>query len=451
MTSSNPPAKKRSWTVWVGAGCGLLLLLTCCTSAAVGAYFYLRPNNAGGEPAVEYVLDASPRMNESTEGGTRIEVARGVLAEIVRPANPDLNSGLRLFGSGAVAQACQDTQLVVPFATSNQDKIATQLEGVKAGSDSNSDLSEAMISAIRDLAAKGGPHSLVVVTGGADACNPQAGELIAQEAQRAGVDLKTYVVGFQVSADDSQALKNQVGSIPGGELQTAEDADGLRTVLASIQRKVDATASGQASGETACDHPYLPLRAGATWSYSGIAPYTWAVDSVSGDRQSATAHLSIDFGSGSFSLDWNCSPDGILYYQMADLSSGDVPGVVSFNVSSADGVTLPKESVLTSGGSWDSSYTIGMGVDIPGFTDTFTSQTTETSTAGSETSVSTAAGTFDAIPVTSTGTVTTTGLGDFSTDFSSTVWYARGIGIVRIESSAAGETVTFELSSYSVP
>ena len=245
MSTAKAPVKKRPWTVWVGIGCALLLLVTCCTSASVGAYFYLRPQSSSQQPAVEYVLDASPRMNESTEGGTRLEVARGVLAEIVRPANPDLNSGLRVFGSGAVPQPCQDTQLVVPFSTSNQDKIASQLQGVNAGSNSDSPLSEAMISAIRDLASKGGPQSLVVVTGGADACNPQAGELIAQEAARAGVDLKTYVVGFQVSSEDSQALKNQVGSIPGGELQTADDATSLRTVLASIQRKVDATAGGQ--------------------------------------------------------------------------------------------------------------------------------------------------------------------------------------------------------------
>lgn len=245
MSTSKAPVKKRPWTVWVGIGCALLLLVTLCTSAAVGAYFYLRPQTGGQQPAVEYVLDASPRMNESTEGGTRLEVARGVLAEIVRPANPGLNSGLRVFGSGAVAQPCQDTQLVVPFSTSNQDKIASQLQGLNAGANSDSPLSEAMISAIRDLASKGGPQSLVVVTGGADACNPQAGELIAQEAARAGVDLKTYVVGFQVSSEDSQALKNQVGSIPGGELQTADDATSLRTVLASIQRKVDATAGSQ--------------------------------------------------------------------------------------------------------------------------------------------------------------------------------------------------------------
>jgi hypothetical protein len=450
MQNSKPPAKKRSWTVYVGVGCGLLLLLTCCTSAAVGAYFYLRPQ-AGSEPAVEYVLDASPRMNASTEGGTRIEVARGVLAEIVRPANPDLSSGLRVFGSGAVAQPCQDTALVVPFATSNQDKIASRLGGVEAGSNSNSDLSEAMISAIRDLRARGGPHSLVVVTGGADACNPQAGELIAQEAQRAGVDLKTYVVGFQVSADDSQALKNQVGSIPGGELQTADDEAGLRTVLSSIQRKVDATAGSQASGQTACDHPYLPLRAGASWTYAGSDAYSWTVDSVSGDQQSATAHMTMNISNGSFAMDWNCSPDGILYYSLGSFSSADIPGVVTFQVSSANGVTLPKESILTSGGSWDNSYTISLGVNVPGLGDTFNTQTSEHSTAGPPMSYTTPAGTFDVIPVTSQGTVSTTGLGGFSSDLTTTIYYAKDIGVVHIESSAAGISVTYDLQSYSVP
>jgi hypothetical protein len=453
-TDVHTPVRKRSRLWWVVGGCAVLLLLACAIAALVAGYFYLqRTRSSTDQPTVEYILDSSPRMAEAAEGGSRIQVARGVMAEIVRPANPDLTSGLRVFGNGALPQPCQDTQLIVPFAQSNQDQIANQLGGVQVGANSDSALSEAMISAIKDLAATNGPHSLVVVTGGADACNPQAGELVAQEAQRAGIDLKTYVVGFQVPADQVEALKSQVGAIPDSSFQTAEDAASLRSVLSSIQAEVDATAGsgGQASGTTACDHPYFPLRSGASWTYTGSVPFTWKVDSVSGNEQSATATVTIDSSDTSFTTEWQCSPDGILYSEMSGLAGAGIPGGVNLNMVSSSGVTLPSASVLTSGGSWNSSYTLGVGVDIPGLSGSFGVQTTETHQAGSPQTVTTDLGTFDVVPVTSSGTVSMSGLTSFTTDYTSTIYYAEGVGIIRMESTVAGESAALDLQSYNVP
>ena len=55
----------------------------------------------------------------------------------------------------------------------------------------------------------------MVVTGGADClCNPEASEVVAQEAKRSGIDLETYVVGFGVSDLDAQAIKVIVDQTP---------------------------------------------------------------------------------------------------------------------------------------------------------------------------------------------------------------------------------------------
>lgn len=233
---------------YILAGCLTLLLLACVAAGAIGGLLYLRnqPSQVQG-PSVEYILDSSPRMSQSVEGGSRLEVARGVLSEIVRPANPDLAAALRVFGSGAMATTCQDTQLIVPFAPSNQGRIADRLADVNAGLDSESPMNEAIIAAIKDLAANQGRHALVVVTGGGDSCNPQAAELIRQEAQRAGIDLKTYVIGFQVLPDQAEALKSLVGSIPGAIYLQADNADQLRTILGQVQAEIDHPSGSTAS------------------------------------------------------------------------------------------------------------------------------------------------------------------------------------------------------------
>src|SRR5258708_28125128 len=103
------PAARSHWLPWVVSGC--LLLLACAVVAgAAGGLLALRGRGAApsGRPNVEYVLDASPRMLQESEGGTRLSVAEGVLAEIVHPASPAVTARLRVFGTGQLTGACQD-------------------------------------------------------------------------------------------------------------------------------------------------------------------------------------------------------------------------------------------------------------------------------------------------------------------------------------------------------
>jgi hypothetical protein len=220
-------------------GSAVLLIFACFVAGAIGAFFLLRDRlTSSTEPAVAYILDTSPRMSNSAEQGTRLSIAQAILAEIVRPADPELTSGLRIFGSGALSQSCEDTELVVPFAPANQSTIADELIGLTIGGSLESALAQAMIAAIRDLNAAEGPHFMVVVTGGVDSCNPQAGELVASEADRASIELQTFVVGFQVSEQDAEALKTMAEQVAGGTYHNAPDAASLRTVLKMIQDRI---------------------------------------------------------------------------------------------------------------------------------------------------------------------------------------------------------------------
>src|SRR5512143_3670224 len=116
MAPSAPPNRSRSLR-WVLGGCVLLVLCVGVIGAGAAGVWYLRGRTPpASQPAVEYILDASPRMAQPSEGSTRLAVAQGVLAEIVRPAEPSVTAGLRVFGSGKLPAACQDTDLLVPLA-----------------------------------------------------------------------------------------------------------------------------------------------------------------------------------------------------------------------------------------------------------------------------------------------------------------------------------------------
>jgi hypothetical protein len=197
-------------------GLGLFGLIFCASlvvAAVSGGYFYRRSRrvevNISG---AVYLLDVSERMTlPAVEGeDNRLVAARNVMAEMLRPSPSEITIGLRVFGSGAVPQACQDTDLLVPLAAGNQQRIIAQLATVTASETVEAPLAAAIVAAIRDLAAHSGPKTLVVITGGQDSCLAEAGRFIAQEAERAGIDLQTFVIGYQVTFAEAQAIKVMV-------------------------------------------------------------------------------------------------------------------------------------------------------------------------------------------------------------------------------------------------
>jgi hypothetical protein len=262
------PAPRRSLS-WLGLVLGCVGLFVCglAVVVAAGSFWFLRSRAQTTTPTVEYILDASPRMTQASEGGTRLSIAQAVLAEIVRPADTAVTAGLRVFGTGHQPAVCQDTDLLVPLTPASQGLISDRLAALTGGAGADAALADAMVAAIRDLAAKPGLHSLVVVTGGADSCNPEAGQLIAREAGKAGIKLELFVVAFQVSDEDAAAIKGVVDQTSGATYLSAADADELRQTLAAIQAHVDHPTTTTVAGVVATAGSAGPLPtapAGAT-------------------------------------------------------------------------------------------------------------------------------------------------------------------------------------------
>ena len=505
--SSPPPAPNRR-PLWLAlAGCAVLLLCVLVVGGAAGANYFTRNRPTAAEPAVEYVLDASPRMVAASDvGGTRLAVAQGVLAEIVRPADPSLTAGLRGFGTGAQPAGCQDTELVVPLAPSTQSEISSRLLEVQAGAAADAAVGEAMLAAIRDLAATDGPHTLVVITGGADSCNAEAGQLIAQEAERAGIKLQTFVVGYQVPDEEAEAIRGLVEDAGNSTYLNALDADELRKILEAIQAYVDdpttefptvtlgtpapvavvpgSTAAPGATtapadptdssapeptqavdpgttpepsgyaAQSACDHPYYPLRQGATWTYAfDGGSYTWTVTEVTGDLENATAIVHFELEGVAVDYHWNCTQAGVVSYDFGNFSVAELGSDIDFEVTSASGAWLLPPDQMVPGATWDNAYTMQTSYSVGGQNVSMTTDVAETFTAAGVESLTTEAGTFDVLRVdTSSNMNMTISIGPgTSTTSAGTLWFAYGVGLIRNQSTSAGTTTTISLVSYSIP
>ena len=462
MSVTPPPPRDRRRLIAV-IGCAVVGACLCVAAGVAAFYFFRDRLGRGAQPTIEYILDASPRMSSKSSGGdTRIGIARGVLGEIVRTADPRLTAGLRVFGAGAESEGCQDTNLVVPLAVSNQVKIAEGLGGIAPAPGSDSPLAEAMIKAIQDVAETKGPHSIIVVTGGADSCNPESGELIRREAERAGVELKTFVIGLDVPPEEAEAIRAMVAILPGATYKDAPDATGLRSALMTIQAEVNrqaeedsATPPPAEGSETACDHPYLPLRSGSSWTYSTTeGTSTWSVGSAAGTADSAQATMAITVPEVAMTTHWNCTSEGIISYDFGNISVAEMGEIVSMDVTDSSGVFLPAASLLAPGYSWSENYSLAMHVTAEGFSIDTTMSAAESWTAVGMETVSVPAGTFEALRVEGTENISMSGymgMGGVDTVVHATFWFAEGVGIVRYTSEAEGYSSVAELTSYAIP
>ena len=132
-----------------------------------------------------------------------------------------------------------------------------------------------------------------------------------------------------------------------GEDSTDSDSDDTSSTGDS------AVASGPS--ETACDHPYLPLRLGATWTFDNDGEIlTWEVIEVQGDEDNAMAILRISVSDITLDSTWSCSSEeGLSSYNFADYGFGDLGADMSIELKSAEGSFLLPADQLLPGATWE--------------------------------------------------------------------------------------------------
>jgi hypothetical protein len=209
------------------------------------------------------------------------------------------------------------------------------------------------------------------------------------------------------------------------------------------------------AAQTACDHPYFPLRPGATWHYTGdvtvgeervSTTMTWTVERVSGNETSAGAVVIADYlyDDGAYvvkeTVEYNCNADGIS-------RGGSIVNSGSQTINrytGGSGAYLLPSDTLEPGTAWEHTYAITTDFTPPAVDYAWLYEVTAVE------ALENPAGTFDAIRI--EGSRTQTGTSD---THSSTEWFAYGVGQILSKRSqtADGQEVisTLELNSYSVP
>jgi hypothetical protein len=204
---------------------------------------------------LEIVLDVSGSMNIKLGETTRWQTALEALKEVVDTLPEDLNVGLRVYGhrySSKSAQTCQDTELVVPLAELDRERIMKVATGLKPRGETP--LIRSVLKSVGDLKAAGG-GSVILITDGEESCKGNA-KAAAKEIKASGVNVTLNIVGFTLT---SETVENELGTLAGstgGRYYGAQDGEQLaRAVkLAALQRLpydiLDASGKVLASGQS---------------------------------------------------------------------------------------------------------------------------------------------------------------------------------------------------------
>lgn len=211
--------------------CLMLTLLVLSLLLTPGGNALASPRPA--DQSLLFILDASGSMWGRAEGRTKIEIARDVLQEVLLDLPVDQPAGLMAYGHRRKGD-CADIETLIPVGAGQNTALAKTVR--KLQPKGMTPISDALVKAAESLKYKENSASIVLVSDGVETCkgDPCA---VAKSLHQAGVDLKIYVVGFDVSSQEAQELQC-IADASGGRFFTAGGARDLSEALAAIQAHV---------------------------------------------------------------------------------------------------------------------------------------------------------------------------------------------------------------------
>ncbi len=223
------------------------------------------------------------------------------------------------------------------------------------------------------------------------------------------------------------------------------------TPAAAVTATASPTATRLASSAAggSCDMPYFPVRAGATWKYRYVASglttdETFDIASVSANG--FTRRITFSNIPGSSEEQWSCSSQGLSNPQMSNLTTTAGGSTTQVRVLNHAGISLPPAEMWKVGTSWSESAKLEETIAIGGKAGSPVQATVdETNKIVGQETLTIPAGTFSALRVDST---LAEHLGQTNLSVPFTSWYAQSVGLVKVQASAVGATVTVELVSY---
>lgn len=189
------------------------------------------PAWAGGNMMI--IFDASGSMWGQLNGTAKIQIAKQVMADLIKGLPADMRVGLTVYGHRRKGD-CNDVQMLVGLGRLDKKKLISLVAAIKPKGKTP------MVRSIKAVAEKlkslEDETTIVLISDGKETCDPDPCGFV-KKLKHSGLKFVMHVVGFGVSgqADTELACLAKAG---GGNYYPADSADKLKKSLTEVVKKV---------------------------------------------------------------------------------------------------------------------------------------------------------------------------------------------------------------------
>ena len=185
-----------------------------------------RPAILGGDAAIELVVDTSGSMLKPLGDLRRIDVAKQVLAGLVRD---DVPAGALVALRTFRPQRSCDTLLVTPLEPLDPASMAATIDALEVPRKAQTPLARAIAAVAGDLEGVVGPRIVVVVSDGKESCKGDPANEVKRLRDQ-GLDVTLNVVGLALDKASRKSIAG-LAELGGGSYFDAADGKSLGAAL----------------------------------------------------------------------------------------------------------------------------------------------------------------------------------------------------------------------------
>ena len=179
-----------------------------------------------------FIVDFSNSMNEKLNGRRKIDIAMDTLASILPKINPDVQTGLRVYGHKAgftYVQGCMASKLSVPLGHNNSQNIMNAMYNTAATG--WTPITYSLKQAVNnDFAGVQGKKHIILLTDGGENCD-ESPCMYAIELMKARDDISIDVIAFDIYDADANAQLKCTALTTRGKFYSADNSDALSNSL----------------------------------------------------------------------------------------------------------------------------------------------------------------------------------------------------------------------------
>ncbi len=177
-------------------------------------------------PSALIVFDASGSMWGQIEGKAKIEIAREVVADLVRGLPEDTELGLMAYGHRRKGD-CADIELLIPVGKVNKSDFVSTVEDIMPKG--MTPITDSLKLAAESMRYTEQKATVVLVSDGLETCDADPCEA-ARKLEELGVDFTAHVIAFDLKPEETEKLEC-IAKSTGGQFFPASDADSLKDAL----------------------------------------------------------------------------------------------------------------------------------------------------------------------------------------------------------------------------